>query len=585
MHFDALTLACVCAELNPVIGGGRVQQVLLPDDESIGLEIYAQRQRHYLLAVTSAQQARVHLTQQKLRRGAEQPTQLLLLLRKYVRDSLLTAVEQVSPTERSVHLHFVHGEHGPTRLVLELIGQRSNILLVNPAGRILECLRRVRPEDQTARKLLPGQPYTPPPPQNRLAPFDDGSPDYYAQLEALTQTDGKLWKILSSHLAGISPTLGREIAWRVTGDLEGESRGSDFLALVQALQELWAPVQSGAWEPGIWLAPPAGAETAAVRVAGFAPYTVHGRGEFIQVDTISTALEQFYGQAPAQGGINPGDSYAGLRTTVAAEVRRAQQRVQRQLAALAGDEPAPGAAEKLRSQAEWLLALQSQLQPGQAALLVDVGDEVLEIALDQEKTPVTQAEEMFKRAGRMERAAQIIPERRARLQAELAFLDQLQTDLGLAENQPEIAAVREELDKAGFSSVQKRKSKERVGAVASQPRRYYSPQGFEILVGRNARQNERVTFDLAQGADLWLHVRGVPGSHVVIRTGGQRVSAETLQMAAQLAAYFSAARGERAAVVSYTPRRFVSRATGGRPGQVQIRNEQTVTVVAELPEQ
>jgi predicted ribosome quality control (RQC) complex YloA/Tae2 family protein len=306
---------------------------------------------------------------------------------------------------------------------------------------------------------------------------------------------------------------------------------------------------------------------------------------FVPVASISQAVEQFYTQRPVERPVASQDTYAGLRTTVAAAVQRAQQRVERQLAALAGDEPPPGAAEQMRSQAEWLLALHNQIEPGQAELVVDLGDQTLRIALDGQKTAVEQAEQMFKSAAKWERAAHFIPERRATLQADLAFLAQLSTDLALAENQPEIAAVREELDKGGFLPVpQHKERRERVNQAAAQPRRYYSPQGFAILVGRNARQNEQVTFALAQGEDLWLHVRNAPGSHVVIRNAGQTVSDETLQLAAQLAAYYSSLRGERAATVSYTPRRYVTRAAGGRTGQVYLRNEQTVTVVAELPE-
>lgn len=578
MHFDALTLACVVAELRQTLRGGRVQAVLMPDEQSIGLEVYAQRQRHNLLLTTGGAAARVHLVSQKLRRGVEQPTPLLQLLRKYVRDSLLETVEQPDPSERVLHLHFHHAEHGATTLVAELIGQRSNLLLLNPSGKILECLRRIWPGEGVTRPLLPGQPYTPPPPQNRLSPLDDGSADYYERLGALLKQDGKLWKVLTTHLAGISPTLGRELAWRAAGDSEATAQATDLMGLVEALQVLWLPVQTGDWQPGLWLEEG--------KSAGFSAYEAHFRGEFAPLASISAAVEQFYAQAqPGASGASPRDGYAALRATVAAELRRAQGRLERQLAALRADEPAPGAAETLRSQAEWLLALSSQVEPGQPTLEVELDDAVLSIPLDPHQTPVEQAEQMFHRAARLERAAKIIPERRVRLEADLEFLAQLSTDLALAENQPEIAMVREELAKTGLLvDRQKKSAKERVNPGTAQLRRYLSPQGFAIIVGRNARQNERVTFEIATGSDLWLHVRGAPGSHVVIRSGGQAVAEETLQMAAQLAAYYSSLRGERAAPVVYTERRFVSRAPGGRTGQVIVRNEAVITVRAELPE-
>ena len=578
MHFDALTLACLTTELNQTLLHGRVQQVLLPDAYSIGLEIYAQHQRHYLLLSAEGAGSRVQRMSQKLRRGAEQPSPLLLLLRKYVRDSLLQAIRQPDPTERVLQLEFAHHEHGVTTLIAELMGQRSNLFFVNADQRILAGLHRVWPDEKLVRALAPGQPYTPPPAQTKLSPLDDGSADYYIRLAALTQLEGKLWKVLTLHMAGISPTLAREIAWRATGNWEAAAQEVNVLAVAQALQELWSPLQTGQWQPGVWLD--------ADQVVGFSAYPAHIRGAFQPTTTLSEALEQFYARPQHQVTPLPRDAYASLRGNVAAELRRATVRLQRQLAALAGDEPTPGAADQLRTQAEWLLAMNQQIQPEQRVLDVDWGEgEPLHILLDPNKTPIEQAQQLFKTAGKWDRAALIIPERRAYLQNELEFLAQLGSDLRLAENQPEIAAVREELQKGGFlPRPQKKEQKERIGKAASQPLRFSSPQGFAILVGRNARQNEQVTFKLATAADLWLHVRNAPGSHVVIRSGGQTVNPVTLRRAAQLAAYYSSVRGEKAVEVAFTERRFVTRVPGGRTGQVHLRNEQIVTVAAILPE-
>jgi predicted ribosome quality control (RQC) complex YloA/Tae2 family protein len=121
MHFDALTLACVAHELREELTGGRVQQVVLPDAHSVGFEIYAQRQRRYLFASAEPNAGRIHMVSQKLRRGVEQETPLLLLLRKYVRDSILDAIEQPDPTERILHLVFDHPGYGVTTLVTFLI--------------------------------------------------------------------------------------------------------------------------------------------------------------------------------------------------------------------------------------------------------------------------------------------------------------------------------------------------------------------------------------------------------------------------------------------------------------------------------
>jgi predicted ribosome quality control (RQC) complex YloA/Tae2 family protein len=581
MHFDALTLACVVAELTATVAGGRVQQVLLVDEHSLGLEIYAQRQRRYLFISAQPGAGRLHLVTHKLRRGVDHETPLLLLLRKYVRESILDAVIQPDPTERLVELVFDHPGTGTTQLVVEPMGRLSNVVLVNANRNILDCLHRVRPGEHAQRVLLPGRPYVPPPPQSpRLLPWDDGRDEYYDRLRDLLASGDKLWRVIADGIAGASPSLGREVAWRATGDADAPAHPDALLAVAQALQALWSPIRDGAWQPGVWLE--------GARAVGYSPYVMHFRPGYTPVDAISAALERMAAAGTQAGGAAVTDAYAGLRQQAAAQLARARRRVTRQQAAAAQDAPDPAAEQRLRREAEWLLALHTQLTPGQTVLTVDLGEgEPLRIALDPALSPIVQAERKFKQAAKLARAAEFVPARRAQIAADLAYLEQLASDLALAENQPQIAAVVDALLASGLLPHAPRK------ATAARPRRtprtapellrYYSAAGQEILVGRNALQNDRITFGVATAADLWLHARDVPGAHVVIRSGGQSVDEATLLAAAQLAAYYSQRRGDRAVPVMIAPRRLVTRVAGGRPGQVHVRDAQTRVVPAELP--
>jgi len=576
MHYYNLTLACIAQELRSSIAGGRVQQALLPDAHSAGLEVYAQRKRYYLLLSAQPGAGRVHLSSMKLRRGAESETPLLLLLRKYVRGAVLERIEQPDMTERVLHLHFDHPEHGVTVLVAEPMGRLSNVLLLDASGKILDCIHRAPGGENAQRLLLPGKPYSPPPPQDKAPPLDDGSANYYERLAALVAGEGLLWKALTAQVAGVSPTQAREAAWLASGDANAPAHAASVVSVAQALQTLWLPVTTGQWQPGVI------EETGAV--VGFSVYPVHFRGEFIPCPTASEAVERYF--AAPRAALPQADAYAAARGQVAAQLRQAQQRVTRQLAALAEDEPAPGEPERLRTAAEWLLALGHTVAPGQAVLEVDVngdGSEILPIALDDAFTPVQQAERFFKRAAKLERAAEFIPQRRARLLADQDFLAQLEMDLALAENRPEIAAVGAELVAGGFVRKPARRAQQKAPRADAGILRFDSPGGFEILVGRNARQNEAITFKLTHPQDRWLHARGVPGAHVAIRSAGRPVDEATLRMAAQLAAYYSKARGERSAAVMAAERRFVQRIPGGHPGQVSVRNEETLFVAAELP--
>ncbi|MCB0100190.1 MAG: NFACT family protein, partial [Caldilineaceae bacterium] len=184
-------------------------------------------------------------------------------------------------------------------------------------------------------------------------------------------------------------------------------------------------------------------------VVGFSAYPAHVKGAFVPTTSISAAVARYFATS-----ISVADPYAGQRRTVARSLDAATRKVTRRLDALAGDAPAPGEVESLRTQAEWLLALSSQVTPGQTELTVPLGDEpdaTLHIPLDRTRTPVEQAQRMFQRAAKLARAAEFIPQRQAQLQADLAQLDQLRVDLTLAENQPEIAAVQDELRALGLT--------------------------------------------------------------------------------------------------------------------------------------
>lgn len=620
MHFDAITLACVASSLNQTIIGGRVQQLVQVDEHGFGLEIYAKKERHQLLVSASPTAPRIHIVSQKQRRGVEVETPLLLLLRKYVRGARVDAVTQPDVTERVLHIRFDHSEHGETQLIVELIGRSSNLLLLGPDEKILDCLHRVRAKNEQDRELYPHRNYMPHPSQDKLSPLDSSNPAYVEQIRALLSTDERLWKTILANFAGVSPTLAREAAWQASAhtltqpDQNVAANKIEPTAILAALHTIWQRTETNQWQPSLLYKSGA--------ISGFAAYPLHFGdmpeaellvGDLCEADppaalTIHSALERYYARSAGDGknselttASGATDPYAAQRGTVAALLRKSRKQVARRLAAVAKDVPKPGEAEAVRTKAEWILALSHQIEAGQTTLEVPaeyLGSDSSEhdsdkngaliIELDPTKAPVEYAQGLFKRAGKLERAAEILPERKAKLTSDLDFLDQLTSDLQMAENQPEIASVQVELADAGLLGHQQgkhrvRKKTKQPSAKASKPRRYISPDGLAILVGRNARQNDMVTFTHAKPDDLWLHVRGVPGSHVVVRSGGQPVSEETLFMAAQLAAYYSSRRGERSATVSVTQRRNVTRVPKGRPGQVYMRNEETLTVAAELP--
>ena len=561
MYFDALTMAAVADELRAHILGGRVQKILLPDDLSIGMEVYAHGERRYLLASAHPEHARLHLAGGKLRRGVERPTPLLLLLRKYVRGGRIVAIEQ-PPFERVLHIGVQHPA-GNTTLIVEVMGRYSNIVLVAEEGLILECVKRVGPKMSRYRSILPRHLYVPPPPQSKLDPTDV-TELRLRDILADASTESPLWKALVEGIRGVSPLMAREVVYRAMGEAEATvSQVASISPLLEAFQEMLMPVWEHRWQPSI--------VKKDERLVAFAPYPLTQYGDWEEVGSISQAVEAYYGQMVGEG------AYAAAKRGAREAILRARERVRRKREALERAMVSQAQVEELRRQGEMILAYAHRVEPGQRemAVLVGADEPPLLIELDPTLSPVENAQRYFGRYKKAKSAAGEIPALLQRAELEMRYLDQLETDLDLAANRPEIREVEASLAEAGY--IREKRGRRKVGR--SQPLAVNSQDGLLILVGKNSRQNEEVTFRRAAPHDLWLHVRGAPGAHVIVKTGGREVPEATLRQAAQLAAYYSQARGSTRVDVAYTERRYVRPIKGAGPGLVTYAQEKTIRVV------
>ncbi|MCP4539309.1 MAG: fibronectin/fibrinogen-binding protein [Chloroflexi bacterium] len=563
MYVDYLTLACSRDRLDALLGA-RVQRVVLPDTLSVGIELYA-GQRFQMLISAHPQYARMLLVPEKPRRGVDTETPLLQLMRKWVRGARLVNVTQ-PPWERILMLHF-KGQAGECRLVVELIGRYSNTVLVGPDGCVLAATKYIGPDLNRYRVTLPAHPYQlPPVPPGRQPPTDVTESEWASHVggAGICRPDEPLHRLLTGRLLGVSPMVAREIAARAMGDPQAKVCDLAPKAVTAAIAELFAPIHGNtAWSPHVAL-------DKDNRVIAFAPYEPHQFERIEPVAHISEAMWRYFEQQLAV------DPYAAARQHVQNLVDTAGARVERTLAQLESQVIDEAEINTLREAGELLLAYQGQVKRrAQEVTVPDHTGEPCIILLNPTLTPVENAQGYFHRYRKATRAAKEVDARIAAITPDLAYAKQLAADLALAESRPEIDSVHNALVAAGWAQ-----KAHRAGGSSDQvsgPRRF-EVDGFTIYVGRNARQNEQVTFKRAGPDDLWLHVRGHPGAHVIIKSGGRNVPEHVIQRAAELAAHYSPARGERQVNVDVTKRRFVRRVRGGHPGLVTCRNERTVRV-------
>ena len=662
MFFDALTIAAVRDELAATVGGGRVQQVRAVAPLAISLEIYAQHRRAYLLGSAHAQNARVHLLARAPSRDPGVQTPFLLLLRKYVRGATLQSIEQPQ-FERVLTLSFTkvlplsrHGADLPdepeeadeldpalearlaeippgfalftTRLIAEIMGRHSNLILVNSEGIVLDAIKHIPTSLNRVRITLPHQPYVPPPPQRKLDLRLMPLPGFEHEIAGLDPAVG-LWQALVARFSAVSPLLAQEAVFRAGGTVRTVIREADPARLYAALRGLLDLSQSHAWEPslawegdggwGLGVGAASGEDEddvqegdttpAAPAALAFAPYPLtHLAAEGARLDTpgsISQAAEQFYAALEQISG------HAQLRADIATEIEARRKTLARRVAALERELERAAGFDVLRRKGELLLGYMYVLEPGQRRL--EIPEENLVIDLDPDVPPLEQAQALFREYSRARAALAGVPARRDATNLALQYLDELSTHLELAEDFATISAIREELaalpadpdtlvagierrargedeeeappppkkapkGRGKYAPRNNRVKKEAGGRAALEPLRVISSDGLPILVGRSARQNDAITFGQARPGDLWLHARNVPGAHVIVRGEGRTVPERTVAEAARLAAQHSKARHDTAVDVIITERRHVRRIPGAPPGLVTVAQERVLRV-------
>ncbi len=613
MFVDALTLCAVADELATLLGGARVEDVIQPTPQAIAIQCWTGTRTHWLLLSAHPQHARLHVTQEKPRKLTSEPPPFVMLLRKHLEGQRVLEVRQPR-WERLVELGFGRrtGEGASSDplvwLIIEVMGRISNLVLCDADGVILGSLRQVGAEVNRYREVAPHIPYKYPPPQQRqlqgqAVPRLEGTTLTGEELRvgaqenaSPTNTALRLWQLLAAQVLGFSPLLAREAVYRAVGDAEALVQAElPWERIAEQVRGLASLYDTRQWQPILLEQPSDGTPR------GFAVYEVRHRPDLISrpMERINEALDRYF------RGMEWRDALTGAKADILRVLQTHRERCLRKAELLGRDLAETRAGEKLRIEGEVLLAFGQEVPPGQTSFIIEDpfapegSSDMLNIALDPQLTAVENANRRFARYHKLRRAGAQIPEQIERNRAELAHLEQLLTDLHLAETPAEVALVRAEVVEAGYLRAgkqdrqqrQQRGNKGKAGkqgknqqqkrADAGAPLRQQSSEGFVILVGKNSRQNEEVTFREAGSNDLWLHARGVPGAHVIIKSGGRQVPRQTLEEAARLAAYYSQSRGNSSVPVDYTQQRYVRHMKSGGPGMVIYERERTLSVAPE----
>lgn len=454
---------------------------------------------------------------------------------------------------------------GTYDLIAEVMGRHSNLILL-AGGVVVGALKQIGPDRSRVREVLPNRPYTRPP-QPRPTPVSVTTADL------LAPGGRAAWRTVFEAVSGIGPALAWEACARAGADPDSPLDEDAAGEVASSLQAIGSAVVAARFDPVLYRGPDGA-------LAAYAPFPLvsatHLRAER---SSMSAAVEAVVQTTAARARLEE------ARQALAATVRQALDRVRRTLAALAEDARQAEGADQLREHGELILAYLSQIGPRATVLEVPGFDgRPVSVRLDPARSGVENAQACFKRYAKAAAARRRLPARQAALEAERAFLEEAATAIAQAEESDGLWEVEQDLISSG---VRKRaRAAGRPRAIAS-GRSFDLPGGLRVHVGRSARENDHLTFEVAGPDDLWLHARGMPGAHVILLAPGRRkdepLPEPAVEAAARIAAYYSDGRSATRVPVDVTKRRFVRRIRGGRPGQVHYSGERTRVVAPGLP--
>ena len=568
MPLDAICLQAVVEELRPQLLNLRIDKVQQPARDQVILLLRGNKR---LLLNAGANAPRIQLTETARDNPAE-PPMFCMLLRKHLVGARVADITQPL-LERLVRLELDitddFGQPGKRTLVLEAMGRRSNLILLDGEGRIIDCMRRVDADMSAQRQVLPGLYYEPPASVGRL-PITEESEEGFRQKLAAANPERQLDAFLLDSYFGISPLMARELAFRTAGASDARLLELNETGRTNFWREIYQfsdAIKENKFTP-IMLKKEGSPE----EFACFPILQYGGLLEPERFDSFSALLDSFYEQRERQERVRQrGADLIRTATT-------ARDRLRRKLAMQEKDYAATQDRDRLRICGDLITSNLYRMERGQSKLVCenfyDENCAETTIQLDPLLTPQQNAAKYYKRYTKAKTAEKYLREQMEFARRDAEYLESVLEEISHAETEQDFIDIRNELRDAGFLRKQGKKEIKR----AAKPRGFRTTSGFRVLVGRNNRQNDQLTCKEADHRDLWFHTQKIHGSHVILCTEGREVDDDTIVEVAKLAAYYSQARESGNVPVDYTMVKNVKKPAGARPGMVIYKTCRTVNV-------
>ncbi|MBF2026587.1 MAG: NFACT family protein [Oscillatoriales cyanobacterium C42_A2020_001] len=562
---DFTTLTAICAELRSRWLPARLEQVYQRDRHTLFLGLRTLDKRGWLLVSWHPQAARLGISDAPPR--SPDTFTFSQQLRHQIGNLALVAIEAIAPWERALDLQFARrpGDSPLWHLYVEIMGKYSNVVLANQDNQIVTAAHQVSAQQSRVRPIQTGEPYEIPP--GLANPSPSLSEPFERWQERVSLVPGALKKNLLNTYRGVSSAISLTLIHAANLDPTQSTQTlaeADWRSLFQQWQRWLQVLEQEQFQPG-WLDE---------------GYTVLGWDAVTPVASVQELIDRYYrDRLNLQEFTQLHHQLQQKLTNLLTKLHIKAQDFRNRMAQ--SDQ-----ADRYREQADLLMAHLHEWQPGMPAIaLADFATgEPITIPLNPEKNAVQNAQALYKRHQKLKRARSAIAPLLEDVTNEIEYLEQVEaslTELKQYETQEDLDALQEirdelvqqnYLDKPEYSNPSANREDS-----ASQPYRYQTPTGFEVLVGRNNRQNDHLTFRTAGDYDLWFHTQEIPGSHVLLRLEpGSSPETSDLEYVANIAAFHSRARQSEQVPVVYTKPKNVYKPKGAKPGMIVYKHEQVI---------
>ena len=570
MPYDGIVLSGAVWEINGLLSGGRIEKVFQTGRYEITLLCHSRSDKYRLLISADPEHPRLHLTKSKKENPMIAPP-FAMVLRKHIQGGRIAGIVQEGydrVVTMTVETHNEMGDPVNKKLIVEIMGKYSNIILTSAQGTIFDAIRRVDEEMSSVREVMPGRLYRLPPAQDKTAADDF---ETFAD-----SSDTATAKAILNTLSGFSPTLCKAVCRSAGVDPQRKTRElapAERDRLNAALGKCCKQIREREYKAGIL---EDGKDFHCLEAV------LETAGSVRRYSTVNLMLDDFYTKRERE------DRLRQKRAAVMKHIRAAEEKCRRKIQIHCDTIRETEDYARFKLYGELLTAnLYRYPEFAESVTAENYYDETMpqvEIALDPNRSVSQNAQNYFKKYKKQKSGYENAARCEAECQAELAYLESAAVLLENDTDFEDIEEIRRELTQQGYIKPERGggrpKNRREEAAPASRPQEYGTSDGYTILIGKNNLQNERLTCRTARPDDLWFHLKNAPGSHVILRTSEHAgsVTAHAVECAAALAAWYSSARNTNKADVDYTRVKHVRKQPGGRPGMVNYTNYKTITV-------